>query len=141
MTFIFVFIPAFTACSVPDGERISECAEGFASGYFNLDFDEAAGYCTPGSKKWLMFKASNITRQDIEAFNANPRDAGISVVDVELLDDSSARAWCVVENAVATDSLEQKHGRIVPRQKWIIPLVKRDKKWFVKMEAPLQNAD
>lgn len=135
------FIPAFMSCRASDEEKISECTEDFAAGYFNLDFNAAAEHCTPESMKWLTFRGSNITSQDIEVFNAKPHATGVSVTEVKLLNDSSARVRCVVDHVVATDSIEQEQGHTVSQQQWIIPLVKRENRWLVKMEAPLQNAE
>lgn len=132
---------AFSACHTPEEEDISECAARFATAYFNMDFDGAAGCCTPESGKWLLFRASNITRSDLEAFNAMPHDSKVTVTDIEWTNDSSAAARCTVENAVAADSLEQREGRIAAHRKILVPLVKRGKQWRVKMEAPLQSAE
>lgn len=131
----------FIACKAPEEEKAAECAERFASCYFNLDFEGASGYCTQESMKWLSFRASNITRRDIDEVNAHHLAATISVNQVELANDTSALVRCTVNNAIAADSLEQEQARMTTRQEWMIPLVKRGKRWWVRMEAPLQNAE
>ncbi len=129
------------ACHTPEEEKISECAARFVTAYFNMDFDEAAGCCTPESEKWIAFRASNITSDDLSTFNAQPHGCSVSATDVGHISDSLAVVRCTVENAVAADSLEQREGRMATRRTWTVPLVKRNGQWMVKMEAPLQNVE
>ena len=71
-------------------------------------------------------------------------EASVEVHDTRL-DTSNAAgifsACDVVCEALAPDSLEQREGRIAPRATYLIPLQKTGKKWRVRMEGPLRNAE
>ena len=131
----------FTACQPSEDEKITECAQDFAYAYFNMNFDQADACCTQESRKWLSFRASNITERDIEAHNTQSGVVQTGIDNIRWQNDSTVLACCLTENAVAADSLEEKQGHIAQRRKWWIPLVKRNGKWRVKMEAPLQSAE
>ena len=127
-------------CTSEEEEQANSRAKEFAEDYFNLRFDEAYGNCTEDSRKWIAFRASNITEHDLEAVRSAPEGAYISSTECQQINDSTALVRCVVCQALAADSLEQQRGRIVPETAYLIPLRKEGRRWLVRMEGPLQNA-
>lgn len=127
-------------CTSEEEEQANSRAKEFAEDYFNLRFDEAYGNCTEDSRKWIAFRASNITEHDLEAVRSAPEEAYVSVTECLQINDSTALVRCVVCQALAADSLEQQRGRIVPEAAYLIPLRKEGRRWLVRMEGPLQNA-
>lgn len=128
-------------CVSEDEEKAVAEAKGFAEDFFNLRFDEAYAHCTPDSRKWIAFRASNITEKDLEAVRAAEEDAYVGSAHCERMDDSTALVRCVVCEGLAPDSLEQREGRIRPRATYLVPLQKTGEGWRVRMEGPLQNAE
>lgn len=132
-----------TACS-PNTEKEYEeaqtTAEGFSAAFFNMDFDRASSFCVPESYPWIRFKASNITERDLEVYNREQRTAESEMDDLSFLNDTTATAICSLSHVLLTDSLERQ-ATMAQEKSYIIPLVKRNGKWLVKMEGPLQSAE
>lgn len=132
-----------SACNgsmIREHEQAEDSALGFASAFFNFDFDGAASFCAPESFPWIRFKASNITEKDLEVYNKDGHLAEAELEDLTFKSDSTAIAICNMSHVLLTDSLERQ-GIMAQEKKFIIPLVKRDGKWVVKMEGPLQSAE
>ena len=127
-------------CMSEEEERAAAQAKKFAENYFNLHFEEAYETCTPDSRKWIAFRASNITERDLEAVRNATEEAYVSSVSCELTSDSTTLARCTVHEALTADSLEQREGRILEKAEYTIPLVKQGRRWRVRMEGPLRNA-
>ena len=127
-------------CTNKEEEQVNSRAKEFAENYFNLRFDKAYGNCTEDSRKWMAFRASNITEHDLEAVRSAPEEAYVSSTECQQINDSTALVRCIVCQALAADSLEQQKGRIVPEAAYLIPLRKEGRRWLVRMEGPLQNA-
>lgn len=121
-------------------EQANSRAKEFAEDYFNLRFDEAYGNCTEDSRKWIAFRASNITGHDLEAVRSAPEGAYVRSAECQQINDSTALVRCIVCQALAADSLERQRGRIVPVAAYLIPLRKEGRRWLVRMEGPLRNA-
>ncbi|MCD8318208.1 MAG: hypothetical protein LUC45_04875 [Paraprevotella sp.] len=128
-----------TGCTNKEEDTATARAKEFAENYFNLRFEEAFKICTQESRKWIAFYASNLTDKDFDAIRSAPEAAYVSSTDCELIADSTAVVHCVVCEALDTDSLEQSRGRIRPEATYLIPLIKKGKDWWVRMEGPLQN--
>ena len=128
-------------CQREEEEKAVRQATEFAEDYFNLRFDEAFKSCTPDSRKWIAFRASNITEKDLEAVRAAEEEAYVASARCTRMDDSTALVRLVVCEALAPDSLEQPEGRIARETAVFIPLKKEGRKWRVRMEGPLQNAE
>ena len=97
-------------CTSEEEEQANSRAKEFAEDYFNLRFDEAYGNCTEDSRKWIAFRASNITEHDLEAVRSAPEGAYISSTECQQINDSTALVRCVVCQALAADSLEGAGG-------------------------------
>lgn len=119
-------------------EQAKLTAEGFSAAFFNMDFDRAASFCAPESYPWIRFKASNITEKDLEVYNREQRLAESELDDLTFRNDSTAVAVCNMSHVLLTDSLERQ-ATMAQEMTFRIPLIKRDGKWLVKMEGPLQS--
>lgn len=121
-------------------EQAEASALGFASAFFNFDFERAASFCAPESYPWIRFKASNITEKDLEVYNNDGQMAEADLEDITFKNDTTAVATCNMSHVLLTDSLERQ-GIMAQEKTFVIPLVKRNGKWVVKMEGPLQSAE
>ena len=121
-------------------KQAKEVAESFSTYFFNMNFDQASVYCTPESYPWIRFKASNITSKDLEIYNREQRYAEVKLENLTFSNDSTAVAICNLSDVLLTDSLERQ-ATIAQEKSFIIPLVKRNDKWLIKMEGPLQSAE
>lgn len=121
-----------------DEEKIISVTDKFASNYFNLNLKEAMQLCTPESEKWIKFMASNIFQEDIDILNSQKENATHKIDDISYTNDSSATVKCYVYNGFIIDTIGQP-GRISQNEIYKINIVKRNDKWMIKMEGPLQS--
>lgn len=139
---MFSFTLLLTAnCSAfesEDEEKMSATADSFATHYFNYRFVEAVPYCLPESRKWLNFAATNMTEADIEVLKGMENGATCEPNDVDWESDSTAKIQYTVYNGMITDTLG-KAGYIADKANYTLSLVKRQGKWWVKMEGLLRN--
>lgn len=138
----FFFIAVLCACSGYNGSKdkdeIALVADSFAMSYFNLDFPSSVNHCTPESRRWLSFYASNISEKDIEVLAGLPEPVSCDITDIEVLDDTSAVATCSVSGFPEMGAIGCPVA-ISEQGIFEIPVVKRQGRWLVKMEAPLQS--
>lgn len=123
-----------------DEEQALLQARTFAGHYFNFRFNEAYLCCTPESRPWLVWKASSLTAGDMKAASRAAEAAHAETSDFRRrqTNDSCATVRCVVSNVLEADSLEAE-GRVLSEAVYVLPLVKRDGHWLIKMEAPLRS--
>lgn len=121
-----------------DEENIISVTDLFASNYFNLKLKEAIPLCTPESEKWIRFMASNIFQEDIEVINNNTENTTHETDEVNYMNDTLATVKCNVYNVFKIDTIGRP-GRISEHEVYNINVVKRDGKWLIKMEGPLQS--
>lgn len=121
-----------------DEEDIMSVTDLFASSYFKLKLKEAIPLCTPESEKWIRFMASNIFQEDIDVINGNTESTTHETDGVNYVNDTLATVKCDVYNVFKIDTIGQP-GRISEHEVYNINVVKRDGKWLVKMEGPLQS--
>ena len=74
----------------------------------------------------------------IDKLKAQEEGASHEIGDIEYTSDTTATVTCKVFNFLRIDTLGQS-GDITQRAEYKINFVKRDGKWLVKMESPLQN--
>lgn len=97
-----------TACQYlqPKGE-LEACVDSFTHAFFNWRFNEACTYCTPASRKWLAFAASNVSEADIDALRSQPADIDYTLLHISYEDaaHTSAIVQVRIDNAIQADSL------------------------------------
>ena len=90
-------------------------------------------------EQWLRYAASNVHQEDVDILRAQDEGASHEINEIVYnKDDSTAYARITVRNFLQMDTIGTA-GHIVKEAQIRIPLVLRNKKWLVKMEAPLQN--
>lgn len=121
-----------------DEENIISVTDQFASNYFNFKLKEAIPLCTPESEKWIRFMASNIFQEDIDVINNNTKSTTHETDEVNYVNDTLATVKCDAYNVFKIDTIGHP-GRISEHEVYNINVVKRDGKWLIKMEGPLQS--
>lgn len=124
-----------------DREAATICAQEFTDHFYNYEFDEAYECCTPESRQWLMWHASQLNEEDLAVLNAHPERATTDIMQVEQSDktpDSMLIATCRINHVWLADSLERP-PYFCKQVHCTLALVKREGEWLVKMEGPLRN--
>lgn len=142
-TGVFSYVLAgllIVGCSSEEEEKITMQASEFIENYFNLNFNAAYKNCTPESRKWISFHVSNLTEDDLQALRSSPEAARVVSTKCHIINDSVAQVDCMVRGVHLSGTIENGIPSF-SKAKYGISLVKRKKKWWVKMEAPLQSAE
>lgn len=87
--FMGLFVSLLLSCSDKDANTAEERALAFAQNYFNLRYKQSLTLCTENAKKWIVFRATNITQEDVDVINAQTDTAECEIDDVELNDDEN----------------------------------------------------
>lgn len=126
-----------SACSTPDSDLQQEVAGKFAQSYYNFQFEQALQHCTPESRKWIEFVASNIDESDVSLIRNQQEGASAEVEDIENGDnDSTAIATIRVTNFVSKDSIARP-AHLINERLDTVRLVRRDGKWLVHLSGGL----
>lgn len=123
------------SCSYREEKAIEQSVVGFAQNYFNLRYHKALNACTPESEKWVRFKATNITQEDVDVYNSKRDTAECDVESIDL-DDDKATAIVEVRNFLNCDSIG-KPATICPNAKFKLELKKQGEKWMVDVQSPI----
>ena len=118
-------------------EKAGAEATAFATAYFNFKYQTAKEYVTEESEKWIVFAASNVTQADLDVINAE-EPAEVELLQSYLETDTTAVSVLNVTNYLSLDSVEGS-VRHVEQGEFLIPLVKRDGRWKVRMANLLQS--
>lgn len=123
------------SCSYREEKAVEQSVVGFAQNYFNLRYQKALNACTPESEKWVRFKATNITQEDVDVYNSKRDTAECDVESIDL-DDDKATAIVEVRNFLNCDSIG-KPASICPNAKFKLELKKQGEKWMVDVQSPI----
>lgn len=123
------------SCSYREEKAVEQSVVGFAQNYFNLRYQKALNVCTPESEKWVRFKATNITQEDVDVYNSKRDTAECDVESIDL-DDDKATAVVEVRNFLNCDSIG-KPATICPNAKFKLELKKQGEKWMVDVQSPI----
>lgn len=85
--------------------------------------------------KWVRFKATNITQEDVDVYNSKRDTAECDVESIDL-DDDKATAIVEVRNFLSCDSIG-KPATICPNAKFKLELKKQGEKWMVDVQSPI----
>ena len=112
-------------------------AEKFLTCMYNYDFDNASSLSTACSQKWITFQASNVTQEELDIKSCIGTFSKIISTSSEAINDSITKVTCKVDNvavkSLQTDSI---YFTTIPTT---VNVVKRENRWLVKMEDPLQS--
>lgn len=135
------FVCLFAACdrsSEAVKDAITQDVICFAEPYFNYQFNNAVAFCTPESRKWLVFAASNVTEADLDVLRQQAEGAEVEVSSIEITTDTTAMAGVDVSNFLLADSIGRP-ARIEAEGRFILPVVLRGGRWLVRMEGLPQS--
>lgn len=131
----------FVACkNTPEIEdEIRNDIGKFADSYFNYDLHKTLEYCTPESRKWIQYAASNIKERDLVVLRSQEKGAKTEIKDIEISDDDSTAVVKIqVSNFMQTDTIDSP-GRMTDNTFYRIKAVKRNGRWLVRMEGLPRN--
>lgn len=132
---LFAGVLLMLSCSYSEEKDIEQSVVGFAQNYFNLRYQKALDACTPESEKWIRFKATNITQEDVDVYNSKRDTAECDVESIDL-DGDKATAVVEVRQFLNCDSIG-KPATICPNAKFRFELKKQGEKWMVDVQSPI----
>ena len=141
--FVLSLICSLCGCSwnKETDKEIESCAVGFATSFYSFNFAKASKYCLPEEIKYLSFYVSGIREEDLDSLSEEEELPDISVQDIsyeENHEDSIAIATCEIRDAYILKEIGRKASKR-ELQTISIPLVKRNGRWYIRMEALQQN--
>lgn len=134
--FMGLFVSLLLSCSDKDANTVEERALAFAQNYFNLRYKQSLTLCTENAKKWIVFRATNITQEDVDVINAQTDTAECEIDDVELNDETTADVKMTIKNVLVCDSIG-KRGSIKEKIKKTLKMKKVSGNWYVDTECPI----
>ena len=115
-------------------EQLKADVDSFATYYYNWHFEKAARFCTPESKVWLRYAASNVHPADIELLKAKNEDAHIEIGDIDFKEDEvSATVNLEITNFLQMDTIG-KEARLINKSKLTLPMTIHNGKWKVELK-------
>lgn len=134
---LVVMVMAVMSCSYSEDRAIEQATMGFADNYFNMRYREALAFCTPESAKWVRFKATNITQENVDCFNEQTKPTRCSVESIDL-DDEQAEVVVEVQNYLNCDTIG-KPGVVCPEAKFRLSLRKANDRWLIDIQEPIKE--
>ena len=132
---LFGFL-SLMSCQPHEGseEQLKADVDSFATYYYNWHFEKAARFCTPESKVWLRYAASNVHPADIELLKAKNEDAHIEIGDIDFKEDEvSATVNLEITNFLQMDTIG-KEARLINKSKLTLPMTIHNGKWKVELK-------
>lgn len=133
------------ACSHPKDEtKLKKTVNGFAQTYFNWQLKAALPYCTPASKKWLVYAASQLTQDDIALLKAQDEGASHQVKTISYNEkDTTATVLISVKKAMILDTIGHV-GRICKQADYELNCIYRHQNWKIvlnNLPQPIKQID
>ena len=130
---IWALALSLTACSMlrKDDDQATAVAVEWGEAFFNCDYHAAEALCTPESRRWLQFAASNTTQHDLDML----RQQAAQVEATEFFPEASDTLR-VVELVVRNSVSPTIHGgesAQVEEALFHVTVVKRNGSWLVRM--------
>lgn len=132
---IWALALSLTACSMlrKDDDQATAVAVEWGEAFFNCDYHAAEALCTPESRRWLQFAASNTTQHDLDIL----RQQAAQVEATEFFPEASDTLR-VVELMVRNSVSPTIHGgesAQVEEALFHVTVVKRNGSWQVRMAS------
>lgn len=132
---IWALALSLTACSMlrKDDDQATAVAVEWGEAFFNCDYHAAEALCTPESRRWLQFAASNTTQHDLDML----RQQAAQVEATEFFPEASDTLR-VVELVVRNSVSPTIHGgesAQVEEALFHVTVVKRNGNWQVRMAS------
>ncbi len=114
-------------------EQLRNTASAFAQTYFNWQFNDALTYCTPSSKRWMIYVASQVKQDDVDKLRSAEQGARSEIKKIQYEEgDSVASVVMKVENFLSMDSIGTV-GHFVKSATYTLQFVQLNKRWKVKL--------
>lgn len=129
---------SLSSCGDGNEKQLVETVSLFSDSYFNWQYFRSVDYCTPDSKQWLSYMASQVDEADVEALRMQEERATVEIGNVDMLPgDSVAMVKVEVYNYLNMDTIGTK-GNTVDKGSFIIRVKRNDGVWKVQLTAPLR---
>jgi hypothetical protein len=130
---IFALTLSLTACNMiqRDDDQATAVAVEWGEAFFNCNYHAAEALCTPESRRWLQFAASNTTQHDLDLLKQH-------AADVEATDffpdanDTLRVVELVVRNSITPSTNAEKSSQ-KEKALFHVTVVKRNGNWLVRM--------
>ncbi len=131
---VCVCFTVVTSCHKGSESQLQETVDSFSEAYFNWQFPRAVAYCTPESRRWLSYAASQVNEDDVDSLRAMDRGAEHAIDKVDYQNDSVAVARVTVRHFMAMDSLGHA-GQLIDETHFALPVVYREEQWRVHLSS------
>ena len=139
LSMLLPMIFALSSCHRDEESQLKTDIDVFATAYFNWRFFEALPACTPSSRPWLSYMASQVTQADIDVLRAQAEGAAYEIADIQYAeDDRSATVKVTVRNFLPMDSIGST-SKIMPKAQFNIPVVRTGEVWKVELSGVLRS--
>lgn len=118
--------------------RVAETAEDFGNHLFNYELKDAAAMTTDDSRKWIELLASNVDDATVELIRNQDEAATVSIGNITMSTDTTAIVEMTANNFVWANAIDDA-PEVVDGMKFTLGMVKRNKKWLVRMDNLLQS--
>lgn len=126
------------SCRQSEEEQLTEVVDSFSATYFNWQFHRSVAFCTPESRRWLSYMASQVGQRDVDRLRAHPEGAAYEIGEVAYTPGiSTATAVVTVSHFLAMDTIGAE-PQLVERAWFAVPLVLRGGRWRVSLSEPLR---
>jgi hypothetical protein len=142
---IFALMLSLTACNMiqRDSNKATDVAVQWGEAFFNCDYHAAETLCTPESRRWLQFAASNTTQHDLDLLKQHAAEVESTDYFPEA-NDTLRIVELVVHNSIIP-SIEAEKSSQEGQALFHVTVVKRNGSWLVRMaglpRSEKQNRD
>lgn len=119
-------------------KQLHETLDSFCEAYFSWHFPEALPYCTPSSRTWLSYAASNVHQADVDILRNMNSGTAHEIIDIDYLSDSLAEAHIAVTNVLLMDTIGTE-GHLADKASFTIPLHFDKNGWKVDLNSLPRN--
>lgn len=130
-----VAICILMACSMKESSEAEERAKIFAINYFNLKYNEAAKLATDEAKKWIEYRAANITQDDLDVLDSQPDTATCEINGFDS-DGDFGTVKVTIKNFLLVDSIG-KTGKMCGERDYAIKMKRVGETWLVDIDKPV----
>lgn len=123
-----------SACSGDNKDQLENTVDSFSTAYFNWRFPAALKYCTPQSRQYLVFAASQVNKSDVEALRNKQEGANYKIANIDFKDDSTATVKVVVSNFLAMDTIGLAPQAIAEKT-FHLHAIERQGTWKIALEG------
>ena len=117
---------------------MAETAEDFGNHLFNYELRDAAAMTTDDSRKWIELLASNADTDVVAMIRNQDEAATVRIDNITMYTDTTAVVEMTASNFVWAKDIDDA-PEVVDGMKFTFGMVKRGKKWLVRMDSLLQS--